>query len=231
MFEAVIFDMDGLLIDSEPFWRAAEKEVFGNLGIEVTEDLAVETSRMTTREVTEYWYNHKPWKEKCLEEVEQAVINRVGELIHNNGRMMPGVIELLQYFKQLGYKIGLATNSPYSLVPKTLDKLQIERYFDITISSDFVEKGKPYPDIYLKTACELKVLASKCIVFEDSKSGILAALAAGMNVVAVPESGEFDNKKFDIANIKIRKLSDFCDKHMKMLNFQIDAFNNKHPNS
>lgn len=222
MIEAVIFDMDGLLIDSEPFWKIAEKEVFGSLGIEVTEELSIETSRMTTREVTEYWYNHKPWKEKSLEEVEQTVIRRVGILIDNSGVMMPGVVDLLEYFKQLGYKIGLATNSPYCLVPKVLRKLHIEHYFETTISSDFVDKGKPSPDIYIKTAFELNTMPSKCIVFEDSTSGIRAALAAGMSVVAVvSENGKFDDEGFDIANIKIRQLSDFCSKHIGLLNNRI----------
>lgn len=226
MIEAVIFDMDGLLIDSEPFWRTAEKEVFGSLGIEVTEELSIETSRMTTREVTEYWYSHKPWEQKSLGEVEQAVIQKVGKLIDNNGVMMPGVIELLQYFKQLGYKIGLATNSPYCLVPKVLRKLHIEHYFDVAISSDFVDKGKPSPDIYIKAAFELNTIPSKCIVFEDSTSGIRAALAAGMSVMAVPETGKFNDKGFDIADMKIRQLSDFCDKHVEVLKEKVERLNN-----
>lgn len=218
MIEAVIFDMDGLLIDSEPFWRIAEKEVFGNLGIEVTEELAIETSRMTTKEVTEYWYSHKPWEQKSLEEVEQAVIQRVGELIDNKGMMMPGVVELLQYFKQLGYKIGLATNSPNSLILKVLRKLDIEHYFDIAISSDFVDKGKPSPDIYIKIAFELDTIPSNCIVFEDSTSGIHAAIAAGMSVVAVPEKGKFNDAGFETADVKIKRLNDFCNRHIVLLN-------------
>jgi len=225
MIEAVIFDMDGLLIDSEPLWRTAEKDVFGSLGIEVTEELAIETSRMTTKEVTKYWYNHKPWRQKNLEQVEQAVVQRVGVLIDTCGVMMPGVIELLQYFKQAGYKLGLATNSPHCLVPRVLRKLQIEHYFDIVISSDFVNKGKPSPDIYIKTAFELNATPSKCIVFEDSISGIRAAIAAGMSVVAVPETGKFDDKGFDIANMKIRQLSDFCDRHFEVLKEKVECLN------
>ena len=77
MFEAVIFDMDGLLIDSEPFWGEAEREVFSSVGIDVTEELASQTSQMTTKEVTEFWYNYKPWKTKSLEEIEQAVIQKL----------------------------------------------------------------------------------------------------------------------------------------------------------
>ncbi len=218
MFEAVFFDMDGLLINSEPFWKAAEKEVFGSLGIEVTDAHTCKTSLMTTKRVTEYWYNHQPWKNRSLKDVEQDVIRIVGEHIDNKGVMMPGVIELLHYFKQSGYKIGLATNSPHCLIPRVLHKLNIAHYFDSILSSDFVEKGKPSPDIYIKGALEFNVVPSKCIVFEDSKSGIRAALSAGMSVVAVPESGNFDDKGFDIADIKIRTLSDFCDKHIRLLN-------------
>ncbi|RBQ11478.1 hexitol phosphatase HxpB [Pedobacter miscanthi] len=217
MFQAAIFDMDGLLIDSEPFWRTAEKEVFGSLGIEVTEELSIKTSRMTTREVTAHWFSHKPWAQKSLEDVEQTVIQKVGELIGNNGVMMPGSIALLHYFKQSGYKIGLATNSPQCLIPIVLRKLQIEHCFDITVSSDFVDKGKPSPDIYIKAASELSTPPSRCIVFEDSARGIQAALAAGMSVVAVPEKGNFHDSRFNIADIKIRQLSDFCDQHIALL--------------
>jgi len=66
MFEAAIFDVDGLLIDSEPFWREAEKEVFASVGITVTEELALHTCKMTTKEATEFWYNFKPWQNKTL---------------------------------------------------------------------------------------------------------------------------------------------------------------------
>ncbi|WP_158655618.1 hypothetical protein [Sphingobacterium sp. HMA12] len=88
MVEAVIFDMDGLLIDAEPFWRIAEREVFGDLGIQVTDVHSSITSRMTTSEVTAYWYNFKPWEGKALAEIERHVIEKVGELIDKHGEII-----------------------------------------------------------------------------------------------------------------------------------------------
>ncbi|QIH37115.1 hexitol phosphatase HxpB [Sphingobacterium sp. DR205] len=218
MIEAVIFDMDGLLIDSEPFWRIAEKEVFGSVGIQVTASQASLTSRMTTKEVTEYWFNFKPWKDKRLAHIEQQVIKRVGELIDCDGQTLPGVIETLERFKRAGCKIGLATNSPAVLMSQVLSKLEIGHYFDITLSADHVRKGKPSPDIYLKMASSLSVDPSRCIVLEDSTSGIAAARAAGMAVIAVVGQYFYDNIEFDIADVRIGSLLDFYDDQINILN-------------
>ncbi len=217
MIEAVIFDMDGLLIDSEPFWKSAEREVFGSLEIEVTEHHSSVTSRMTTKEVTEYWFDFKPWKDKSLAEVEQQVIDRVGELIGFQGKMMPGVEKTLAYFKKTGCKIGLATNSPHALIACVLKKLDIEQYFDAVLSAESVDKGKPRPDIYLKMSRILSVSPSRCLVFEDSKSGMAAAMAAGMTVVAVPESSQYGHIEFDAADLKISSLVDLHAGHIQQL--------------
>lgn len=218
MIEAIIFDMDGLLIDSEPFWKRAEREVFGSLGIDVTEDHSFITSRMTTKEVTEYWFSFKPWKNISLTDIEQQVINKVGELIDRYGQIMPGVERTLAYFKSSGYKIGLATNSPDILIPRVLKKLNINSYFDVTLSAEFVDKGKPSPDIYLKTAQILLVNPSQCIVFEDSKSGLAAAKAAGMFVAVVPEKAQYDHIEFDLADLKIGSFLDLHEDHIRHFN-------------
>ncbi|MFZ4861288.1 HAD-IA family hydrolase [Sphingobacterium sp. Mn56C] len=106
------------------------------------------------------------------------------------------------------------------MIQKVFRKLHIEHYFDSSISADFVAKGKPSPDIYLKAALDLLTHPSKCIVFDDSIAGIRAAHAAAMMVVAVPESGKLHDVRFDIADLKIRKLSDFCKQHLAFLNIK-----------
>ena len=86
MMQAVIFDMDGTLIDSEPMWKEAEKQVFSSIGVNVSEELSAKTASMTTREVTEFWHSYFPWTGKSLEQVENEVIDRVATLIFQKRR-------------------------------------------------------------------------------------------------------------------------------------------------
>ena len=185
MFRAAIFDMDGLLIDSEPCWRLAEREVFGGVGIEITDEMARATAPLTTREVSEYWYRFRPWRGPSLEDVEAAVIARVGELIRTQPRALPGVREALAVCAALGWRIALASNSPAVLCHLVLAELDIARHFDSVVSADDVERGKPDPAIYRRAAALLGVEPGECLVFEDSAGGVRAARGAGMKVVAI----------------------------------------------
>lgn len=180
---AVIFDMDGVLIDSEPYWEVAEKEVFSSLGVNVVPELSKLTKSMTTPEVTKFWYNHHQWNSKPLKDVENEVIEYVGALIEKKGSEIKGVISLLKYIKSKNLKIGLATNAPTRLIPIVLQKLNISEYFDFCTSAEFEIKGKPHPAIYLSVSKNLNVKPQNCIVFEDSYSGILSAKRAGMKTV------------------------------------------------
>jgi len=217
MIEAVIFDMDGILIDSEPMWKIAEKHVFSSVGVDVNEALSIHTASMTTNEVTKFWYEHFPWQDKSLQQVENEVIEHVKSLIIAEGTQMAGVKDILDFFKNKDLKIGLSTNSPARLIPVILNKLNIAGYFDAISSSEYEEKGKPHPAVYLSTAKKLKVAPSKCVAFEDSLSGIIAAKKANIKTVAVPAKAEFIDKKFEISHLKIRRLSDFSDKHLDKL--------------
>ena len=190
MFRAAIFDMDGLLIDSEPLWKRAEREVFGAEGIEISDSMAAVTASMTTRQVSEHWYRVRPWREKTIEDVEAAVVSRVAELIRAEGAMMPGVGEILALCSKLGLRIGLASNSPAVLCQLVLSELGIAHAFQAVVSADFVESGKPDPGVYLQAARLLGVRPDECIAFEDSATGVRAARAAGMRVVAVPSAGQ-----------------------------------------
>lgn len=207
--KAVIFDMDGVLIDSEPFWQQAELSVFSQLGVKLTAEQTKQTAGMTTQAVAEFWYQHSPWQGQSLAETEEAVIQQVGQAILTQGQAKKGVHTLLQQLRQRQIPTALATNSSQFLMDTTLQTLALHHYFDAHCCVEMVAQGKPAPDIYLLAAGKLGVAPADCLVFEDSYTGISAAKAAGMTVVAIPAADEWHHEKFAIADAKIRCLSEF----------------------
>ncbi len=212
MINTVIFDMDGVLIDSEHFWQQAEKEVFTSVGAIWDDKIAQQTTGQTTRAVTELWYKMFPWEGKSIEEVEQAVIDRVDALIREKGQIKEGVIDTLTYLSENNFKIGLATNSPDSLIHTVLDRLEIKKYFQTIVSALHVKEGKPAPDVYLTAAKNLGSNPENCLVMEDSFTGTTAGKRAGMTVVSIPDAKEFDDAKFDIADFKLKSMKSFQEK-------------------
>ena len=182
--KAVIFDMDGVLVESEAIWKQAEYEVFSSLGVSVTEENSSYTQSLTTKEVTAFWYQKFPWKETPLSEVEEMVVRRVMELILLKDCATLGISAFIKNLKERNFKIGLATNAPEKIIPVVLKKTGTESLFDSVSSADFEEKGKPHPAIYLNTAKKLKVMPEECAVIEDSETGMEAAKKAGMSVIA-----------------------------------------------
>ncbi|WP_339926036.1 hexitol phosphatase HxpB [uncultured Cyclobacterium sp.] len=199
--KAFIFDMDGVLVDSEGYWKQAEFEVFTALGVKVTDEGALLTKSMTTIEVVRFWYNKFPWETVAFDTVEQLVISRVIAFIEAEDCLIAGVKPFIEKLKKDKYKIGLATNSPNRIIPVVLKKLGVLHLFDATLSAEHELKGKPDPAIYQSAADKLGAKPEQCIVIEDSYSGMLAAKSAGMKVIAFTYKGS--SIKFEIADFQI----------------------------
>ncbi|MBI9033883.1 MAG: hexitol phosphatase HxpB [Bacteroidales bacterium] len=208
--KAAIFDMDGLLIDSEPFWREAEIKIFNELGVPMTDAMCESVMGLRIDEVIEHWYNRYPWQSNSLDQVKMDIINEVERLIHLRGDAMDGVIYILDYFKKRNIKIALASSSFYRLIDAVLDKLQIRHYFDVIQSAEKLQYGKPHPEIFIHTREKLGLRYNECLVFEDSLHGVIAAKAARMKVVAVPDPKN-QKAEFCVADAVLKSLNNFSE--------------------
>lgn len=217
MLEAIIFDMDGLLIDSEPIWREAEKEIFAEVGITLTDEMCFTTVGLRIDEVVNHWHAKFPWENPSQEMIKEKVIDQVIELILQKGEILPGVIQTIEYFHSKNYPLAIASASSMRIIDAVTEKLKIKKYFTIIHSAEFEEYGKPHPAVFISTAKKLNVLPQNCLVFEDSLNGVIAAKAARMKVIAVPEPIHFENLKFAVADWKLRTLLEFEPKILSRL--------------
>ena len=209
MIKAIIFDMDGLLVDSEPYWKIAEKICFGKLGLNLNDELLRQVMGFRLSEVVAHWYNYQPWGFQNFEAVEADVLETVKQLIIENADALPGVIQTLELCKANGYKIALASSSAMSLINVVVDKLNIRHYFDLLVSAEFEPYGKPHPSVFITTANMLNVLPTECLVFEDSVNGMIAAKAARMKCIVVPEAEKQQEKYWHVANYQLKNLAEF----------------------
>ena len=207
--KAAIFDMDGLLIDSEPYWKIAEKKVFSELGLDLSDETLRQVMGFRLSEVVQHWYQFKPWQNPDFKKTENDILDCVKQLIIDHAEALEGVYEVLEKLSKENYKMALASSSSMSLIEVVVDKLHIRKYFDVLWSAEFEPFGKPHPGIFITTAQKLKVDPKDCIVFEDSINGVIAAKAARMKCIAIPEEATFNNPQFAIADLKLKSLLEF----------------------
>ncbi len=212
--KAVIFDMDGVLIDSEPFWQQAQIEVMKELGVEITEKECEETMGLRIDALVGHWYNKYRWEGPGIVETSTTIVNRVAAHVMESGEAKAGVHQALEAIKAKGFKIGLATSSPMALVNAVLTRLNISDYFSIRHSAEFEEYGKPHPAVYIQTATQMGFVPQECIAIEDSFNGLLAAKSATMKTIVIPEEMNAENPRFSIADIQLRSLTDLCSEHL-----------------
>ncbi len=206
--KAVIFDMDGVLIDSEPLWRKAMIEGFASIGVLITEEDCKKTTGNRLKEVVEYWFEKLNIHDVLPTEIEHRIINMLVKLINYEGKAISGVIEVINFCNNKNIKIGLATSSSNQLMEAVLEKLKLKNTFKSSISAENMEYGKPHPEVFLSCASQLQISPLECIVIEDSINGVIAAKAAFMSVIALPEHENINNHKFSIADYKLNNMQE-----------------------
>jgi sugar-phosphatase len=218
MINAAIFDLDGLLIDSEPLWEEATISTFKDLGVHVTLEMCWKFKGMRIDDAMAYVYSISPWNHKSFAETELSIMDEVERLIRLKGRAKEGCFTILNFFKEQGIPMAIASSSWMRVIQTAVEKLEIANYFVIIHSAQFEKQGKPYPDIYLTTAKKLGVIPDECLVFEDSFHGVVSGKSAGMKVVAVPDSSVWEDGRYEEADMKLRSLSEFDVEQLNKLN-------------
>ncbi|HUY16284.1 MAG TPA: hexitol phosphatase HxpB [Acidimicrobiales bacterium] len=207
--QATLFDMDGLLLDSETLWHKAEVEIFGSLGVPIADAEGRSTKGMFVNEVVDFWYSTYPWSGPTTLDVVGLLLSRVGDLVESEGRLLPGAIKALDMTGERG-PLALASSTPMALILRCLEHFELLDRFSSIHSAEFEQYGKPHPGVFLTAASALDVAPSACLVLEDSAAGVLSAKAARMTVIAVPTHDDRDHTEFLLADLVLDSLEDLA---------------------
>lgn len=202
----MIFDLDGLLIDSEPLWQEAERLRFGEVGVHLEPADMVQTKGLRVDQVVAFWFARRPWADPDHAALAGRLVDTVEHLMRTRGEALPGVTGALDACEKEGLAVAVASSSSRRLIDAALHRLGIADRFSVVCSAETEPYGKPHPGVFLTTAQLLGVEPTRCLVLEDSVLGMVAAVAARMRCVAVP--GHPD-RRFVLADEVIATLEDF----------------------
>jgi HAD superfamily hydrolase (TIGR01509 family) len=186
-FRAVIFDLDGVLADSEPWWNEIDKKLLAEYGVTYRGEYHRNVLGVSYQLAVEF-YKKAFGLSVSTEEMMRRRAEVAIEFFANRVGLFPSAKKVLEELRQMNLRLAVATSSMSASARPFLDRHQLTALFDIIVTGDEIERGKPYPDIYLCAAEKLGVAADACLVIEDALSGIAAAKAANMRVAAVPDT-------------------------------------------
>lgn len=212
MIQAIIFDMDGLLIDSEPIWQEAEKEVFLKVWVVLNDQQVTYTTGLRVDEVVEYWFVRFPWNEAQTLTKQQIVIDivdTVKKLIREKWEAKKWATKILEMLYNKWLPMSIASSSDYSIIDTVVEKLEIKKYFTLIYSAQEEKYWKPHPGVYLSACKKMNVTPENTITFEDSFNGVLSAKSAKIKCIAIPEDINRNNPKFVISDMILESLEDF----------------------
>lgn len=206
---AAIFDMDGLLIDSEPLWDRAELEVMASLGVDITRRHELpDTLGLRIDLVVELWFAQQPWVGPDRGEVTDRIISRAISLVEEHRPLLPGAREAIALCKAQGLLVGLASASPLRMMEKVLEMFELRDNFSALASAENLPYSKPHPQVYLDCAAKLGVDPMACVALEDSVNGMIASKAARMRSIVVPAEENQQDARYALADVKLHSLTE-----------------------
>ena len=183
--DAVVFDMDGVLVDTERLWDEVREALTEEWGGRYTPEAQEAMMGMSSREWSRYLHETVGLREPP-DVINREVVRRMLARYETDLPVVPGAVEAVHRLTDGGLRLAVASSSNRELIDAVLRRLGLTGLFEVTVSSEEVPRGKPAPDVYLEAALRLGVAPARCIAVEDSASGIRAAHAAGMRVIAYP---------------------------------------------
>ncbi|MDQ9156725.1 hexitol phosphatase HxpB [Citrobacter portucalensis] len=213
---AAIFDMDGLLVDSEPLWDQAELDVIASLGVDISRRHELpDTLGLRIDMVVDLWFAQQPWNGPSRQEVTERIITRAIALVEETKPLLPGVREAVTLCKSQGIKVGLASASPLHMLEKVLTMFDLRDDFDALASAEKLPYSKPHPQVYLDCAAKLGIDPLNCVALEDSVNGMIASKAARMRSIVVPAHENQGDPRFVLADVKLTSLTELTAAHLR----------------
>lgn len=207
VFGGAVFDLDGLLIDSEPYWRWAQERALKEAGAELTLEMQLETTGLRLKEAVQVWRTWFPGAD--LLGVGGRIAELVKDRIRREGTAKAGAGHAIRICREQGCRLAVASSSPMEVIGAALERIGVADCFQAVVTAEAEEHGKPHPAVYLSAARALDLRAADCIAFEDSLHGLRSARAAGMHCVAVPEEHNRMRPDFAVADRILASLEEF----------------------